>query len=70
MKLHTKILAALFSALLFLGVAGCEKGDAEKAGEAIDDAASDVSDAASDVADDVSDGANDAVDAVNEKLDN
>jgi outer membrane lipoprotein-sorting protein len=70
MKLPTKILAALFSALLFLGMSACDKGGAEKAGEAVDDAASDVSDAASDAADDISDGANDAVDAVNDKLDN
>ncbi len=59
MKLYIKILAALFAALLFLGISACEKGGAEKAGEAIDGAASDVSDAASDIAD-----------GANEKLDN
>jgi hypothetical protein len=59
MKMHKGILAALFSGLLLVGLSACEKGPAEKAGEAIDDAASDVAD-----------NADDAADAVKEKLDN
>ena len=59
MKLYKGILAALFTGLLFVGLSACEKGPAEKAGEAIDDAASDVADKA-----------DDAADAVEEKLDN
>jgi len=42
MKLYKLIPAALVSGLLFMGLAACEKGPAEKAGEAIDDAASDA----------------------------
>ena len=59
MKVYKGILAALFSGLLLVGLSACEKGPAEKAGEAIDDAASDVADKA-----------DDAADAVEEKLDN
>jgi hypothetical protein len=59
MKMYKGILAALFSGLLLVGLSACEKGPAEKAGEAIDDAASDVADKA-----------DDAADAVEEKLDN
>ena len=46
MKTYKRFLAALFSGLLLIGLSACEKGPAEKAGEAIDDAASDVADAA------------------------
>ena len=59
MKMYKGILAALLSGLLLMGLSACEKGPAEKAGEAIDDAASDVADKA-----------DDAADAVEEKLDN
>ena len=59
MKMYKGIIAALFSGLLLVGLSACEKGPAEKAGEAIDDAASDVADKA-----------DDAADAVEEKLDN
>jgi len=59
MKMYKGILAALFSGLLLVGLSACEKGPAEKAGEAIDDAASDVADKA-----------DEAADAVEEKLDN
>ena len=59
MKTYKRFLAALFSGLLLIGLTACEKGPAEKAGEAIDDAASDVADAAED-----------ATDAVEEKMDN
>lgn len=57
MKLYKRLLAALFSGLLLIGVSACEK-NAEEIGEAIDDAASDVAD-----------GTEDAIDAVKEKLD-
>ena len=59
MKMYKGILAALLSGFLLMGLSACEKGPAEKAGEAIDDAASDVADKA-----------DDAANAVEEKLDN
>ena len=59
MKLYKNITTALLAGLLLMGLAACEKGPAEKAGKAIDDAASDVADAAED-----------AADAVEEKMDN
>jgi len=59
MKMYKGILAALFSGLLVMGLSACEKGPAEKAGEAIDDAASDVADTAEE-----------AKEAVEEKLEN
>jgi hypothetical protein len=49
----------MFAGLLLMGLSACEKGPAEKAGEAIDDAVSDVADTAED-----------AADAVEEKMDN
>ena len=57
MKLYKRILAALFSGLLFIGLSACDK-DAEEIGEAIDDAASEVADETEE-----------AMDAVKEKLD-
>ena len=57
MKLNKGILTALLSGLLLLGLSACEKGPAEKAGEAIDDTASDMADTAED-----------ATDAVKEKM--
>ena len=59
MKMYKGLLAALFSGLLVMGLSACEKGPAEKAGEAIDDAASDVADTAEE-----------AKEAVEEKLEN
>jgi len=59
MKSYRNITATMFAGLLLMGLSACEKGPAEKAGEAIDDAASDVADAAED-----------AADAVEEKMDN
>jgi hypothetical protein len=53
MKLNKVILTALLSAFLLTGLSACEKGPAEKAGEAIDDAASNVADSAEDAADTV-----------------
>ena len=54
MKMYKGILDTLFSVLLLMGVAACqEKGTAEKAGEAIDDAAADMADKAEDAADDI-----------------
>jgi hypothetical protein len=46
MKLHNVIACTMFAGLLITGVSACEKGPAEKAGEAIDEAASDVADEA------------------------
>ena len=59
MKSYRIIAATMFAGLLLIGLSACEKGPAEKAGEAIDDAASDVADTAED-----------AADAVEEKIDN
>ena len=59
MKMYKLILASLFTGLLLIGLSACDKGPAEKAGEAIDDAASDVADQSKE-----------AADAVKEKLDN
>jgi hypothetical protein len=59
MKMYKLILASLFTGPLLIGLSACEKGPAEKAGEAIDDAASDVADQSKE-----------AADAVKEKLDN
>ena len=59
MKSYKNIIAVLLSGLMFMGLSACEKGPAEKAGEAIDDAASDVADKTED-----------AAEAAKEKLDN
>ncbi len=49
MQIHKGIIAAILAAFMFTGLTACEKeGPAEKAGKAIDDAASDVSDSAKD----------------------
>jgi hypothetical protein len=55
MKSYKTITSALFAGLLLMGLAACEKGPAEKAGEAIDNAASDVADKTEDAADTVKD---------------
>jgi hypothetical protein len=59
MKSYKNITGTRLAGLLIAGLSACEKGPAEKAGEAIDDAASDVADKTGD-----------AADAVKEKLDN
>ena len=59
MKVYNSITTALFAGLLLVGLSACEKGPAEKAGEAIDDAASDIAD-----------NSEDAADTMKEKLDN
>ena len=59
MKSYKNITATLLAGLLLMGLSACEKGPAEKAGAAIDDAASDVADATED-----------AADAATEKLEN
>jgi hypothetical protein len=53
--MYTNITTALLTGILLLGLSACEKGPAEKAGEAIDDAASDVADAAEDAGEAVKD---------------
>lgn len=50
MKAYKTILAALFSGLLLIGLAACDKGPAEKTGEAIDDAASNVTESTEEAA--------------------
>lgn len=48
MTLRKVIMAVLFAGLALAGVSGCEKeGPAEKAGKAIDEAASDIAEGAS-----------------------
>ena len=51
MKSRKNIATTLLAGLFVMGLSACEKGPAEKAGEAIDDAASDVADSAEDAAD-------------------
>lgn len=50
MMLHKAVVSVLLAGLALSGLSGCEKseGPAEKAGKAIDKAASDVSDSAKD----------------------
>ena len=50
MMLHKAVVAVLVAGLALAGLSGCEKneGTAEKAGKAIDKAASDMSDSAKD----------------------
>jgi hypothetical protein len=55
MKSRKNIATTLLAGLFVMGLSACEKGPAEKAGEAIDDAASDVADAAEDAGEAVKD---------------
>jgi hypothetical protein len=49
MKIFKKVVIALFAGLIFTGMAACEKeGQMEKAGKAMDKAASDASDSIKD----------------------
>ena len=49
MAIYRSIMTAVLAGSLFIGLAGCEKeGPAEKAGKAIDDAASNVAKEAND----------------------
>ncbi|MEN8179239.1 MAG: hypothetical protein ABFS39_11590 [Pseudomonadota bacterium] len=50
MKLYKAIPAALISGLLLIGLSACEKEPAEKAGDAIEEAASDVAESAEEAA--------------------
>ncbi len=59
MTIYRSIMTAMLAGFLFIGLTGCEKeGPAEKAGKAIDDAASNVAKEA-----------NDAKEAVEKKMD-
>jgi ABC-type glycerol-3-phosphate transport system substrate-binding protein len=54
MTMRKGIVAILVASLALAGLSACEKeGSAEKAGKAIDDAASDVSDSAKDTMEDL-----------------
>ena len=55
MELRKFLTTTVFTGLLITGLSACEKGPAEKAGETIDDAASDVADKTGDVVDSVKD---------------
>ena len=58
MKMYKRIVAAMLAGLMFAGLTACEKeGPAEKAGKAIDDAASNVAGEA-----------NDAMEAIKKKV--
>ena len=58
MNMNKGIVAAMLAGLMFTGLSACEKdGPGEKAGKAIDDAASDVADEA-----------NDTMEAIKEKV--
>ena len=49
MKLHPGILSTMLAGLLVMGLSACEKeGPAEKAGKAVDEAASDMAEQAED----------------------
>ena len=51
MELFKQISTTLFAVLLIMSLSACDKGPAEKAGEAIDDAASNVADKSEETAD-------------------
>ena len=54
MKLYKGVFAIFISGILLLGLPACaEKGPAEKAGEAIDSAASDVKESSEDAVDSI-----------------
>ena len=54
MKMYKGIMAAMLAGLLLTGLIACEKeGPAEKAGKAIDEAASNVSDEAGEMAESI-----------------
>jgi len=54
MKMYKLIVAAMLAGLMFTGLSACEKeGPAEKAGEAIDEAASDMSDSTKEAMEDI-----------------
>mgnify|MGYP003573166853 FL=1 len=54
MKMYRLIVAAMLAGLMFTGLSACEKeGPAEKAGEAIDEAASDISDSTKEAMEDI-----------------
>ena len=54
MKMYKGIMAAMLAGLMFTGLTACEKeGPAEKAGKAIDEAATNVSDEAREVAESI-----------------
>ena len=54
MKMYKRIVAAMLAGLMFTGLSACEKeGPAEKAGEAIDEAASDMSDSTKEAMEDI-----------------
>jgi len=54
MKMYKRIVAAMLAGLMFTGLSACEKeGPAEKAGKAIDEAASDMSDSTKEAMEDI-----------------
>ena len=54
MKMYKGIVAAMLAGLMFTGLSACEKeGPAEKAGKAIDEAASDMSDSTKETMEDI-----------------
>ena len=55
MELFKRIFTTLFAVLLIMSLSSCDKGPAEKAGEAIDDAASNVADKSEETAETIKD---------------
>ena len=54
MKMYKGIVAAMVAGLMFTGLSACEKeGPAEKAGKAIDEAASDMTDSTKEAMEDI-----------------
>jgi len=64
-----KISIATFAFLLAMGLAACEKGPAEKAGEKIDNAAEKAGDKIEDATDNASDKLEEAGDKIEDKTD-
>jgi hypothetical protein len=55
MKAYKLILSALFSGLLIMGLTACEKEPAEKAGDSLEDAASQAAESVEEAADAIKD---------------
>jgi F0F1-type ATP synthase membrane subunit b/b' len=68
MKFNTGIATAIVLILVITGLAACEKGPAQKAGEAIDNAAKKVGEKAEEAGDKIKDAAKDARDDATKKV--
>ena len=68
MKFNTGIAAAMVMIFVITGLAACEKGPAQKAGEAIDNAAKKVGEKMEETGDKIKDAAKDAKDDATKKV--